>query len=271
MVGDGYLNTMRTSLRAGRDFTPDDDASSEPVILVNETLARTLWPGEDPLGRSITTSGGERRVVGVVRGVRYFGPEQESGAEMYLPIRQTASYFSVDLAIRATRPLSDLAPAVRDVLRNVDPNLPATEFRTLPQLLDRALFARRSMVLLIGGFAAFALILAALGIYGVVSYSVGRRKQEIGIRMALGATAGSVRARVLAQTLRLVLIGIALGAAASWAAGQALEGLLFGVRFSDPLTFAAVLLLLSAVAVLAGYLPASRASRLDPSAALRAE
>ena len=141
----------------------------------------------------------------------------------------------------------------------------------MPQLLDRSVFARRSVVLLLGGFAAFALILASLGIYGVISYSVSRRKQEIGIRMALGASAARVQADVLMQTVKLALVGMILGAVGSWLAARALQGLLFGVRFSDPVTFGAVLALLAAVAVLAGYLPARRASRVDPLDALRAE
>ncbi len=271
VVSDGYLETMRISLRSGRDFTPGDNAASEPVVMVNETLARTLWPGEDPLGRVITASGEERRVVGVVGGVRYFGPEQDSGEEMYIPIRQTRSYMSVDLVVRSSRPLADLAPRVRAALKDIDPNLPATEFRTMPQLVDQTVFARRSVVLLLSGFAAFALLLASLGIYGVISYSVSQRKQEIGIRMALGASAGDVQARVLMQTVKVTLVGMTVGLPASWMTMRALQGLLFGVNYSDPVTFAAVLALLVAVAALAGYLPARRASRVDPLEALRSE
>jgi predicted permease len=272
IVGDGYLETMRISLRAGRSFTPADNASTEPVIMINETLARTLWPGEDPLGRIINPGGGsERRIIGVVRGVRYFGLEQDSGAEMYLPIRQTSDFTSVDLVIRGLRSPTELAPRIRAALRSIDPNLPATEFRTMRQLVDRSVFARRFVVLLLGGFAFFALILASLGLYGVISYSVSQRTQEIGIRMALGASAGNLQARILMQTGKLALVGMILGVAASWIAARALQGLLFGVTFSDPVTFAAVFVILAAVAALAGYLPARRASRLNPLDALRCE
>jgi predicted permease len=271
VVDDGYLETMKISLRAGRSFTPADKISTEPVIIINETLARTLWPGEDPLGRITKTGGEERRVVGVVGGVRYFGLEQEPGAEMYLPIRQTDSFSSVDIVVRGSRSSADLVAAVRAALKAVDPNLPVTEFRTMRQLVDQSVFPRRSVVLLLAGFAGFGLILASLGIYGVISYSVSQRRQEIGIRMALGASAGALQTRILMQTAGLALVGMILGASASWMTARALQGLLFGVTFSDPVTFAAVLVLLAAFAVLAGYLPARRASRLNPLDALRCE
>ena len=274
VVGDGCLETMGVPLLAGRGFTPADNASSEPVIAINETLARLLWPGEDPIGRFVRMSGAEsleRRVIGVVRDVRYFGPEQAPGTEMYLPIRQTDHFSSVDLVIRAGRPLTDLAPVVRAALQAVDPKQPATDFRTMRQLVDRSVFPRRCVVLLLAGFAGFGLILASLGIYGVISYSVSQRRQEIGIRMALGATPGDVQARVLNQTGRLALVGKVLGVPASWLTARALQGLLFGVTYSDPLTFAAVVALLAAVAALAGHLPAMRASRLNPLDALRSE
>lgn len=271
VVGDGYLETMKIPLRSGRRFTRADNASAELVIIINETLARTLWPGEDPLSRIVDISGEERRVVGVVRGVRYFGPEQDSGAEMYLPIWQTGDYASVDLVVRSGRSLADLAPTVGAVLKAIDPNLPVAGFQAMPRLVDRAVFARRSVALLLSGFAAFALILAAVGIYGVISYSVNRRKQEIGIRMALGASAGAVQSLILMHTVKLALVGMILGSSASWMTARALQGLLFGVTFSDPSTFVAVLVVLSTFALLAGYLPARSASRLNPLDALRCE
>ena len=271
MVDGGYLAAMKIPLRAGRNFTSADNASSEPVIIVNEALASVLWPDEDPLGRIIVTSGTERRVVGVVGGVRYFALERDAGLEMYMPIRQTGDSHVVDLVVRGTLPPASLTPGIRTALRRADPNLPATEFRLMRQLVDHSVFPRRFVGFLLAGFAAFGLILASLGIYGVISYSVSQRKQEIGIRMALGATAGDLQTRILMQTARLALAGMILGVAASWMAARAIQGLLFGVTSSDPVTFAAVLVLLAAVAALAGYLPAWRASRLDPLDALRAE
>ncbi|MEX2260660.1 MAG: ABC transporter permease [Bryobacteraceae bacterium] len=272
IVDESYLETMRISLRAGRSFTHADNASAEPVIMVNETLARTLWPGENPLGRLIRTSGDrDWRVIGVTGGVRYFGFESDSGAEMYLPIRQSGDFNTVDLVVRASRTPSELAPRIRAALKTVDPNMPATRFRTMRELVDHSVFPRRFVVLLLTGFAGFGLILASLGIYGVISYSVTRRKQEIGIRMALGASAGNLQRGIVAQTLVLALVGLMIGVPAAWMAARAIQGLLFGVTSSDPVTFAAVLALLVAVAALAGYLPARRASRLNPLDALRCE
>jgi len=270
IVSDGYLRAMGIPLRAGRDFSAADNPSSPRVIIINETLARVLWPGEDPLGK-IMTADVERQVVGVVRDVRHLALEQESGGEMYLPIRQSDDYSSVTLVVRGERSLADLASGVREALRPLDPNLPANEFRAIQEIVDSSVSPRRLIALLIAGFAGFALILASLGIYGVISYSVSQRKQEIGIRMALGALPGDLRLSILIQTLKLAAIGMTLGLVASWSLRRVFQGLLFGVTPSDPATFAAVLVLLMAVAALAGYLPARRASRLDPVEALRAE
>jgi predicted permease len=269
IVSDGYIRAMGIPLRAGRDFTERDTPSSELVILINETLARTLWPGQDPIGQMVTQDGG-RRVVGVVGDVRHLALEQGSGSEMYLPIRQTSDYSSVDLVVRTTLPPAGLASAVRAALKPIEPNLPGKEFRKLQQLVDKAVSPRRFVVLLLAGFSGFALILASLGIYGIISYSVNQRTQEIGIRMALGASARDLQGRIILQTLGLAAIGMLLGTAASWFLSRALSGLLFGVTSTDPVTFLGMLVILTAVAAAAGYLPARRASRIDPMAALRA-
>jgi predicted permease len=268
IVSDGYLQAMGIPLRAGRDFTERDTPSSEPVIMINETLARRLWPGQNPIGQMVTQDGG-RRVVGVVGDVRHLALEQGSGNEMYLPIRQTQDYASVDLVVRTSLTTAQLAPRIREALKPIEPDLPTTNFRTLQQLVDKATSPRRFVVLLLGGFAAFALILASLGIYAVISYSVSQRTQEIGIRMALGASAQALQASILLQTLTLAAIGMLLGVASSWALARTLSGLLFGVTSTDPLTFLGMLMLLTAVAAMAGYLPARRASRIDPMSALR--
>ncbi len=270
IVSDGYFRAMGIQLRRGRDFSPRDTPTSTKVIVINETLARVLWPGEDPLGK-IMTIDGEREVIGVVRDVRHLALEQESGSEMYLPIRQTNDYASVDLVVRSASSVSTMAAGIRDALKPIDPDLPAKEFRAIQDLVDRSTSPRRLIVMLLTGFAGFALILASLGIYGVISYSVNHRKQEIGIRMALGASPGGLERGILLQTLKLAAIGAAVGAVAAWLLARVLQGLLFGITPSDPLTFATVLVILIAVAALAGYLPARRASRLDPVIALRAE
>lgn len=272
IVDDGYLATMRIPLRAGRTFTEADNLTSERVILINETLARTLWPGEDPVGRIATVAPDrEYRVIGIVSGVRYFGFEKDSGPEVYFSIRQNADFSSVDLVVRGPGSPAVLAAAVRTALRSADPNLPVADFRTMDQLVDRAVFARRLVAMLLAGFAAFGLILASLGIFSVISYSVSRRKPEIGVRIALGASASRVQGQILMQTLKLAAIGLAAGVPASWAAALAIRGLLFDTSANDWATFAGVLAVLTCVAAVAGYVPARRASRLNPLDTLRCD
>jgi predicted permease len=269
VVSDGYLRAIGIPLRAGRDFTERDTPASELVILVNETMARRLWPNEDALGK-IVRAGRERRVVGIVGDVRHLALEQGAGNEMYLSIRQTRDFASVDLVVRTTRPPAELAAGVRAALEPIEPNLPGNDFRILQQLVDKAVSPRRFVVLLLGGFALFALILASLGIYAVISYSVSQRTQELGIRMALGAQARDLEGRIMGQTLGLAAVGMLFGSAASWAISRAFSGLLFGVTATDPATFLGMLAVLTAVSAVAGYLPARRASRIDPMLALRA-
>jgi predicted permease len=272
IVSDGYFAAMAIPLRAGRDISPSDTPTREPVIVVNETMARALWPGQDPIGKYLL--GGcakERRVVGVVGDVRHLALEQDSGNEMYIPMRQCGDQPSADLVVRSSLPPSGLATAIRAKLQPIAANLPGNDFRTLQELVDRSVSPRRFLVLLLGGFATFALVLASLGIYGLISYSVSQRTQEIGIRMALGASARNVQGGIIRQTLTLAAIGMALGTAASWAMARSAAGLLFGVTARDPATFLGMLLILTIVATVAGYLPARRASRIDPMVALRAE
>jgi predicted permease len=272
IVSDGYPAAMGIPLLAGRDISERDTASSEPVIMINETMARTVWPGQDPIGKIILNAcSPERRVIGVVGDVRHLALEQSSGNEMYLPLRQCGDQPSADLVIRAARPAGPLAAAVRATLKPLAPNIAGNEFRALQQLVDKSVSPRRIVVLLLGGFAGFALILASLGIYGLISYSVSQRTQEIGIRMALGASARHVQSRIVVQTLQLAAIGMTVGMVASWALARSLSGLLFGVSATDPVTFTGMLLVLAIVATVAGYVPARRASRMDPLVALRAE
>jgi predicted permease len=270
IASDGYIRAMGIPLRAGRDLAEGDSVSGRFVILINESLARTLWPGQSAVGQ-ILACDKDREVVGVVSDVRHLAVEEGSGNEMYIPIRQTVDYSSVNLVIRTTVQLAALALPVRRTLREVDPTLPANEFHTVQDLVDKAVSPRRFIVVLLAGFSGFALVLASLGIYAVVSYSVSQRKREIGIRMALGAQAGEVQARIVRQTLGLAAVGIGLGLAGSWALARTMESLLFGVTATDPITFAGMLGVLTAVAVMAGYLPARRASRIDPAVVLRAE
>lgn len=270
VVSDGYIAAMGIPLREGRDFDERDGPDSDRVMLINETMARRMFPGQRALGKEIRTCGpGYARIVGVVGDVRHLALEQGAGMEMYMSIRQCRDFASVDLVVRTKRPPAELAPAIRAALKPIAPNLPGNDFRILQALVDKAVSPRRFVVWLLGGFAAFALLLASLGIYGVVSYAVSQRTQEIGIRMALGASGAKLQAVIVGRTLSLAAMGMLLGAVASWAAARALGGLLFGVTPADPVTFAGMLALLTAVAATASYLPSRRASRIDPAVALR--
>jgi predicted permease len=271
VVTGGYLKAAGISLKDGRDFNERDTPSSEPVILVNETLGRRLWPGRNPIGQLMAGEPNKpRRVIGVVKDVRHLTLEQDSGPEMYFSVRQVPDYGSLNLVVRSRMDDSALTSSVRRVLLPINPEMPNEQFHTLQQLVDRAVSPRRFIVLLLSGFALFALILASLGIYAVISYSVAQRTQEIGIRMALGASSGALQRAILLQTLGLAACGLVLGTGASVLLTQALRGLLFGVTPNDPVTFVGMLVVLIGVAAAAGYLPARRASKIDPMIALRA-
>jgi predicted permease len=268
IISEGYFRAMGVPLKKGRDFSARDDKGALPVIILNETCARNLWPGQDPIGQ-IVAEDVDRTVVGVVGDVHHMALEEGSGNEFYIPIRQTGDFGSVDLVVRTSMSTSDLASRLRDALRPIEPDLPTQNLRTMQTMVDRAVSPRRFVVILLGGFAAFALVLASLGIYALISYSVNQRTQEIGIRMALGASAEMLQRSILLDTLGLAAIGIVSGIAASWLLARALSGMLFGVTPGDPLTFVAMVIILAAVAALAGYLPARRASKIEPMSALR--
>jgi len=258
VVSDGYIKAMGIPLIAGRDISERDGPATEPVIAINQTMARTLWPGENAVGQKMRACG-ERRVIGVVGDVRHLALEQGSGMEMYLPIRQCNDFASVDLVVRSNLPTTELAGSLRAALRPIVPNLPGKDFRPLQMLVDKAVSPRRFVVVLLGGFALFALLLASLGVYGVVSYGVNQRTQEIGIRMALGASASRLQAGIVGGTLGLAAVGLLIGAAASRLLAKAMSSLLFGVTAGDAPTFLGMLAVLILVVAIAGYLPARRA------------
>jgi len=271
IISDGYFRAMGIPLKAGRDFTERDTKGALPVVIINASAARNLFPGgEDPLGKVLLIDP-ERTIVGVVGDVRHMALEEGSGNEFYLPIRQTQDYGSVDLVVRSSLPVAELTSRLREALSAIEPNLPISNLRTLQTLVDRAASPRRFTVMLLAGFAGFALILASLGIYAVISYSVSQRKNEIGIRMALGASPATVRQLILSETMRLAGIGAAIGVVGALLSTRLAASLLYGVTATDPLTFAAMLAVLAAVALLAGYLPALRAARIEPVTLLRSE
>ncbi len=269
VVSPGYLETMGMRLRRGRDISWRDTADREHAIIINEAAARREWPGQDPVGRLVYGVGrGEARVVGVIADVRESSLEEQADAQVYIPITQFQPE-GTELVVRTRLPISVVEPAVMSTLRSLNPGQPRTQFRAIQQVVDHAVSPRRFLVLLVSTFAAFGLILASLGIYGVISYSVTQQSQEIGIRMALGATAARVQFGVVAQTLRLAVMGIAIGSVGSFVVARGIASLLFGTEPTDPAIFTGMVALLGAVALLAGQVPARRASRIDPMAVLR--
>lgn len=272
VVSDGYFATMGIPLQEGRDFTPSDVSASEAVVIVNESLARTLWPGRDPVNQVIARGSGYPagwRVIGVVADVRHGTLEHAFTNEMYYPMRQFLDMGSVNLVVRTELPMSQLAVSTRAALGPMAPEAAKQQWRPLQALIDTVASPRRFVVVLLAGFTMFSLVLAALGIYALVSYGVSQRTQEIGIRLALGAPVGAIRAQILRGTLLLAAVGMVIGAAGAAMLVPSLRGMLFGVSWADPASFAGAVAVLVAVAACAGYFPARRASRVDPSVALR--
>lgn len=264
-----YARTMGIALKEGRFFEASDTAESEKVLVLNEKAAKRLWPNQDPIGR-LADFNGERKVVGVVANVRHESLEQEGNLEAYIPITQ-ANTNSMELVVRSRLEATAIVPGVQGALREVDASLPVAEYQTLDDLVDRAVSPRKLLTLLLFAFAVSALLLASVGIYGVVSYGVGQRTQEIGIRLALGASPGTVRGMVMRQTAWLAGVGIGVGVLLALGLGQAMASMLFGLESRDVTSFAVAVGVLGTVAMAAGFWPAWRASRLDPMTALRTE
>jgi len=268
VITPGYLETMGVRLKKGRAFTWSDRSTTQPVVVINEAAARYLWPGEDAIDRIALINGRDTRVIGVVADVHESSLESTGAWQMYLPVTQ-AGPVGTYLAIRSTLPAASIAPNVMRTLRGLNPTQSATQLRPIQASVDRAVSPRRFFMLLVGAFAAFGLLLAALGVYGVISYSVTQRTQEIGIRMALGATASQVRRGILWQTVRLVSMGVMIGAAASAVLSRLIAALLFETAPTDPPAFVGTVILLAGAALAAAIIPARRASRVDPMKALR--
>ena len=268
IVDEHYLQAMRIPLRSGRFFDERDTATHEKTVIINENLARVLWPDRDAVGQVITQDGG-RTVIGVVGNVRHGSLEEAGGNEMYLHYRQTGDWRGMEMVVRSTRSPAALVPEVRAALAAYDPRLPTGDFYELERLIENAVAPRRLTTRLLGFFSALALTLAGLGLYGVIAYSVTQRTQEIGIRMAIGAQRRDVLQLVLAGGLQLVALGIACGLAGAFFFTRVLSNLLFGVTAHDPLVFAGNAALLFSLAAVACVLPALRATRVDPLVVLR--
>jgi predicted permease len=274
VVSPGYLRAMGTRIR-GRDFTWDDGLKSERVIMVSESYARFMasyahWPNGDAVGQVLVNGAGQPagRVIAVVDDVHEESTEGSAGWQVYYSAVQQSPN-GAELVVHSRLSPSTLGPSVLTALRDLNPSQPAAEFRPVQSIVDHANSPRRFFLLLVAVFAVLGLLLAALGIYGVVSYSVTRQTQEIGIRMALGASAGRVQAQILTASLRLVIAGIAIGCCASIAGARLISALLYGTSPWNAATYTAVSAMLLVVAAVAGYVPAWRASRISPMVALR--
>ena len=282
VISPGYLSTMRIPLLRGRDLNDADIVGRPPVVLISESVAKRFWPNDNPIGKHVTlTFSGKaaREVVGVVGDVKEDSLGQTRPTEaLYWPLSQMTAQpgetwraFGMSLAVRTSADPASAASAVSAAIHRVDPELPVVHVVTMEGLISASLSSQRFNALLIGAFAGLALVLAAVGIYGVLSYTVRRRVREIGIRMALGASHSDVLRLVVADGMKPILLGVALGLAAALALSRVVASLIFGVRATDPLTFAAVALLLVAVGLLATVLPAYRATRVEPVSILREE
>jgi putative ABC transport system permease protein len=274
VVSADYFRAMGIPLIKGRTLTERDTKDAPRVVVINETLARKYFPGEEALGKRIEVTLADNNmaeIVGIVGDVKHVTLEKESGPESYFSYQQIPnSYMTLVARSQSDNPAS-LAPGLRQAVEQVDKDQPLSDVRTMEQLLAASLARRRFNMLLLGLFSALALALAAVGIFGVMNYSVTQRTHEIGIRMALGAQSSDVLRMVVGQGMTLALIGVAIGLVAAFALTRLMSSLLYGVTPTDPLTYFAVALTLSAVALLASFIPARRATRVDPIEALRYE
>jgi predicted permease len=269
VVSPGFMRAMGIRME-GRDFTWADGLKSQEVVMINRSMAKFFWPHESGVGKMLVDGQEKMLVVGVVDDVHEESVEGKMGAQIYYSALQK-NPSSAQLVVRTQMKPSALAGSVLQVLREINPKQPAAEFKPVQGIVDRANSPRRFFLLLVAVFAGLGLLLAALGIYGVISYSVTQKTQEIGVKMALGASAGRVQSEVLRHTLRLAVIGVVIGTVASLAATRLIASLLFGTSPSDPLAYVGMAVAIGAVALISGYLPARRASRMDPMVALRAQ
>jgi putative ABC transport system permease protein len=274
VVSPDYFRAMSIPLIKGRYFTEQDNKDAPRVVIINETLARKYFPGEEALGKRIEVTISDNNmaeIIGIVSDVKHLSVDKEAGAESYFSYQQIP-FSSMTLVARSNsdNPTS-LAPGLRNAVEQVDKEQPLSDVRTMEQLLADSLARRRFNMLLLGIFASVALALAAVGIFGVMNYSVTQRTHEIGIRMALGAQSRDILRMVVGQGMILALVGVGAGLVGAYLLTRLMSSLLYGVTATDPLTFIGVSLVLSAVALVASFIPARKATKVDPMVALRYE
>jgi putative ABC transport system permease protein len=269
-VTPGYFRAMSIRLASGRFFTDVDRAGAPPVAIVNETMARSYWPGQSPIGRRVTFTGTRdaREIVGVIRDVRHWGLGLPVNPEMYVPLAQFPAQ-AMTFVVSTQGDPSALAGAVREQLRSFDPNLPLSNVRPMTEVAARSVVSHRAAMLLLAIFGGLALVLAAAGIYGVMAHLVALRSSEIGLRMTLGATPSQLMRAVLKEGLLQTVIGLTLGLGAAAIVMRGFQSMLYEISPTDPFTLAAVAMILAATAVAASAIPARRAMRVDPVQALR--
>lgn len=270
-----FFAALGTPLLRGRDFLESDTANSVPVVIINEAMAKKYWPGKDVLGKQVVVPAQHAPmiIVGVVANMKHLSMREDPGPEMYVPYTQDVwpSMELMQIVLRARHSPESVIAQARTAVQSIDPDLPIAKVTSLSTLTDTSMAQSRFSVLLLGFFAAIALVLALVGIYGVISYSVIQRKQEIGIRIALGAQRRGIFQMIIGYGLRMAALGVFIGLLVSFAVTRAMSSFLYGIRPSDPLTFVTLSLFLTAAALLACYLPARRAAAVDPMLALRAD
>ncbi len=276
MVSPGYFSAVGTPILRGRPFLDSDTANSMPVAIISAALAKKYWRGQDPIGKEIAPRSlafPTETIVGIAADVKRLSLREAPPPEMYVPYTQKVwpSLLTMDVVLRTTQDPASVAAGARQAIHSVDPDLPIANVKTLNDLVDDSVAQPRFAMLLLGAFGGLALLLAMIGMYGVISYNVAQRTQEIGIRIALGAQRRNIFEMVLGHGLRLAVLGIAIGLAAAFAVTQVMTSFLYGIQATDPFTFTAVALLLVLVALFACYIPARRAMRVDPMVALRYE
>jgi putative ABC transport system permease protein len=281
-AGPNYFATMRIPLRTGREFTERDNLTSPRVVIINEILAKSAFPNQDPLGKRITLDTRQPvwlTIIGVIKDVKQSNWTGPLDNEAYIPFLQDAQFLNspqparayVSIVIRTDTDAESLMPAVQQTIWSIDRDIPVSHLVTMSHAIGNALWQSRFNLMLIGIFSAIAMILAVVGIYGVLAYEVAQRTQEIGIRMALGANRGGIVRLVFGQSFRVVLAGVVIGVGAALGLARLMTTMIYQVQPADPLTYAGVTALVLCVASLSALLPARRATRVDPLIALRYE